>query len=50
VLEVLRWTTARFAQRNLPTPRLDAEVLIAHALGLSRVQLYVQFDRPLDAA
>jgi release factor glutamine methyltransferase len=50
VLEVLRWTTARFAQRNLLTPRLDAEVLIAHALALSRVQLYVQFERPLETA
>jgi len=29
------------------TPRLDAEVLIAAALGLPRLQLYVQFDRPL---
>jgi len=47
---VLRWTTARFAQRNLPTPRLDAEVLTAHALALSRVQLYVQFERPLEVA
>src|SRR5205085_1467877 len=27
VLEVLRWTTSRFAQRNLASPRLDAEVL-----------------------
>jgi len=47
---VLRWTTGRFAQRNLATPRLDAEVLVAHGLGLPRVQLYVQYDRPLDAA
>jgi release factor glutamine methyltransferase len=50
VLEVLRWTTARFSQRSLASPRLDAEVLVAHALGLVRVQLYVQFDRPLDPA
>ena len=47
VLEVLRWTTGRFDERGLPTPRLDAEVLIADALRLPRVQLYVQFDRPL---
>jgi release factor glutamine methyltransferase len=47
VLDVLRWTTARFEARGLETPRLDAEILIAHALGLTRVQLYVQFDRPL---
>ena len=49
VLEVLRWTTGRFEERALDTPRLDAEVMIAAALGLRRVQLYVQFDRPLDA-
>lgn len=49
VLDVLRWTTSRFEERQLATPRLDAEVLIAAALGLPRVQLYVQFERPLDA-
>lgn len=47
VLEVIRWTAARFTERALATPRLDAELLVAHALGLPRVQLYVQFDRPL---
>jgi release factor glutamine methyltransferase len=40
--------TSRFTDRGLGTPRLDAEVLVAHTLGVSRVQLYVQFDRPLD--
>jgi len=47
VLEVIKWTTARFTERGLDSPRLDAEILAAHALGLSRVQLYVQYDRPL---
>jgi len=47
VMSVLRWTTGRFEERGLETPRLDAEVLIASALGLPRLQLYVQFDRPL---
>ncbi|HVZ87261.1 MAG TPA: peptide chain release factor N(5)-glutamine methyltransferase [Polyangia bacterium] len=47
VLEVIRWTVARFTERGIETPRLDAELLVAHALGLPRVQLYVQFDRPL---
>jgi release factor glutamine methyltransferase len=50
VLEVIRWTAARFTERGLPTPRLDAEILVAHALVLPRVQLYVQFDRPLTSA
>jgi len=50
LLDVVKWTTARFTERQLDTPRLDAEILVAHALGLSRVQLYVQHDRPLTAA
>lgn len=47
ILDVIRWTTARFEERRLDTPRLDAEVLVAAALGVARVQLYVQHDRPL---
>jgi len=48
VLDVVRWTAARFAERGLGTPRLDAELLIAHVLSLPRVQLYVQFERVLS--
>jgi len=47
VLDVVRWTTARFAERGIGTPRLDAELLVAHVLSLPRVQLYVQFERVL---
>jgi release factor glutamine methyltransferase len=50
ILDVLVWTTARFGERGIASPRLDAELLAAHGLGLSRVQLYTQFDRPLDAS
>jgi len=45
VLDVVRWTTARFAERGLGTPRLDAELLVAHVLSMPRLQLYVQFER-----
>lgn len=34
-------------QRGVETPRLDAELLLGKALGLSRVQLYTRFDQPL---
>lgn len=47
VMDVLRWTTSRFEERGISSPRLDAEILVAHALALPRLQLYVQFDRPL---
>jgi release factor glutamine methyltransferase len=49
VLDVIRWTAARFGERGLATPRLDAELIVAHVLGLPRIQLYVQSDRPLLA-
>lgn len=47
ILKVLDSTRAWFEKRGLESPRLDAEVLIADALGLPRVMLYAHFDRPL---
>ena len=32
------------------TPRLDAELLLAHSLGRERIELYTDFDRPLTDA
>lgn len=46
VLELLRWTTEFFEARGIETPRLDAEVLLAHALGSDRLHLYLDFDKP----
>ena len=48
--EVLRWAAEDFRARGLPTARLDAELLLAHALSTTRVQLVVDSKRPLDAA
>ncbi len=45
---VLRWTQGRFAARGLLSPRLDAELLLAHTLGRSRVALYTHFDQLLS--
>ena len=47
VLDVLRRSTTWLGERAADSPRLDAELLVAHALGLDRLQLYLQFDRPL---
>jgi release factor glutamine methyltransferase len=47
VLEVVRWTTARFEKQGLASPRLDAELLATRAFAISRVELYTHFDRPL---
>lgn len=45
--EVLRRSTEQLAERGSETPRLDAERLLGHALGLDRVELYMHLDRPL---
>jgi release factor glutamine methyltransferase len=41
---LLDWTTQFFAGKGVESPRLDAQVLLAHALGVPRVQLYVRFE------
>ena len=45
--EVLRVATGHLASRGVPSPRVDAELLLARALGLTRIELYTQHDRPL---
>lgn len=48
VLEILKKTTEFFAGKGIGSPRLNAELLVGHALGLKRMQLYLQFERPLE--
>ena len=46
---LLDWSTEYFAEKGIPTPKLDSELLLAHVLGCRRIDLYLQFDRPLTA-
>ncbi len=48
IKEILDKTTAFFRQKQLDTPRLDAELLIASTLSLRRIDLYLKFDQPLS--
>jgi release factor glutamine methyltransferase len=43
---LLQWTTDYLKQHGAETPRLDAEVLLAHARSCQRIQLYTAFDEP----
>ena len=48
--EILRGATDYLAARGIESPRVDAELLLARALGLQRIELYTQHDRPLGEA
>jgi release factor glutamine methyltransferase len=48
VLEIIKKTTDYFGTKGIESPRLNAELLIGHALGLRRMQLYLEFERPLS--
>src|SRR3954464_9157903 len=50
VLEVLQSTTDYFKRRAVESPRLNAEHLLAHVLGRKRLDLYLEFERPLIEA
>lgn len=47
IAAVLKWATEDFRGRGIENPRLDAEVLLARALGASRTQLVIDFSKPL---
>ncbi len=47
IKEILTLSTEYLAKTGIDSPRVDAEWLIGHALGLSRVQLYMQYERPI---
>jgi release factor glutamine methyltransferase len=49
ILSILEWTTGYFQKCAIDSPRLDAEVLLAHCLGLKRIDLYLRYDQPLGA-
>lgn len=43
---LLAWMTSAFTKKGLDSPRLFAEMLVAHVLGCERLRLYMDPDRP----
>jgi release factor glutamine methyltransferase len=46
---LLKWTEQFFTEKGIESPRLDAQILLAHALGCERIHIYTRFDEPVDA-
>jgi release factor glutamine methyltransferase len=47
VLGLVRWTTDYFSRHRLDSARSEAEILLAHCLGVRRIDLYLNHDQPL---
>ena len=48
VMKVLNWSCDDLKKKGVEKPRLDAEILLSHTLGLSRLELYTNFDKPMS--
>lgn len=48
VLSMLEWATSYFRNKKIPNPRLSIEWLLAEVLGIKRLDLYLNYDRPLS--
>jgi len=47
VKRILDWTTEHLKKHGSDSARLDAEILLAHARGCKRIELYTRYDEPL---
>ena len=50
IVRLLTWATPYFAERGIDSPRATAELLLADVLSIDRLDLYLQFDKPLSEA
>lgn len=48
VLSMLEWATSYFEEKGIKNPRFSIEWLLAHALDVRRLDLYLLYDRPLN--
>jgi release factor glutamine methyltransferase len=46
---LLEWTQKFFEKKGISQPRLEAEILLAHALGTERIGLYLAYEREVEA-
>lgn len=47
IRKLLEWTSGFFSRKEVDSPRLSAELLLAHVLAVPRIKLYTDYERPL---
>src|ERR1041385_5898221 len=47
VRRILEWTTGFFTRKEVDSPRLSAELLLAHVMNVPRIKLYTDYEREL---
>ena len=47
IREIKERTESFFREKGVPDPKLDTDILIAHSLGIKRLDLYLDLERPL---
>ncbi len=48
IQRLLNWIRGHFTEHNVDSPRLSAELLLSHVLGVKRIDLYTQFDKTVS--
>jgi release factor glutamine methyltransferase len=47
IIKLIDWSAAYFTDHGIDSPRMTAEILLAHVLGYRRIDLYLKYDQPL---
>lgn len=50
IQKVLQWAASYFSSKDIDSPRATAEILLAHTLKNERIDLYLNYDKPLCSA
>jgi release factor glutamine methyltransferase len=49
LIKLVQWAAGYFESHHIDSPRATAEILLAHAIGAKRIDLYLRYDQPLNA-
>lgn len=50
IIDIINWAQDYLGTKGISSPRLNIELMLADILGCSRIDLYLNFDRPLNKA